>query len=234
MLELFPGGFAEVEGERVELAAYTDAAGEERLRAAFGCVATEEVADDWAERWREFHRGVRIGPLWVGPPWEAAPSDAIAVVIEPGRAFGTGAHATTRLCLGLIAALPRGSLLDVGCGSGVLAVAAARLGFSPVFAIDYDPAAVETALANAGRNDVRVEVALANLHADELPAADVAVANVALPEVEMVAGRLRCGHLVTSGYLADERPRLRAYDLVERRTAEGWAAELYRRDDRAR
>jgi ribosomal protein L11 methyltransferase len=234
MLELFPEGFAEVEGERVELAAYTDAAGEERLRAAFGRVATEEVADDWAERWREFHRGVRIGPLWVGPPWEAAPSDAVAVVIEPGQAFGTGAHATTRLCLGLIAALPRGSLLDVGCGSGVLAVAAARLGFSPVYAIDADPAAVDAATANARRNAVRVDVALADLHEDELPAADVGVANVALPEVETVAGRLGCERLVTSGYLADEWPRLPAYHLVERRTADGWAAELYRRDDRAR
>jgi ribosomal protein L11 methyltransferase len=234
MLDLFPEGFAEVEGEKVELAAYTDAAGEERLRAAFGRVTTEEVADDWAERWREFHRSVRIGPLWVGPPWEAAPPDRVAVVIEPGRAFGTGAHATTRLCLELIAALPRGSFLDVGCGSGVLAVAAARLGFAPVFAIDNDPAAVDTATANARRNRVPVEVALADMHEDVLPAADAAVANVALLEVEAVAGRLRCERLVTSGYLADERPRLQAYELLERRTAEGWAAELYRRDDRAR
>jgi ribosomal protein L11 methyltransferase len=234
MLELFPEGFAEVEGKRVELSAYTDAAGEERLRAAFGLVETEEVADDWAERWRDFHRGARIGPLWVGPPWEPAPSDAVAVVIEPGRAFGTGAHATTRLCLGLIAELPRSSLLDVGCGSGVLAVAAARLGFSPVFAIDNDPDAVEAATANARRNAVPVEVALADLHEDDLPDADVAVANVALPAVDAVAGRLRCERLVTSGYLSAESPRLPGYQLVERRTGEGWAAERYRRDDSAR
>ena len=85
MLELFPEGFEEVEGEGgLELAAYTDAAGEERLRAAFGSVEAAEAPEDWAERWREFHRGTQVGALWVGPPWEEPPEDAVAVVVDPG------------------------------------------------------------------------------------------------------------------------------------------------------
>ncbi len=119
MLELFPEGFEEREdGAGVELAAYTDPAGEARARAAFGDITAVDVAEGWEDRWRDFHRGVTIGPLWVGPPWERPPGDLLAVVIEPGRAFGTGAHPTTRLCLELLAELPPGSLLDVGCGSG--------------------------------------------------------------------------------------------------------------------
>src|SRR5581483_8593025 len=101
--------------------------------------ALDEVADDWADRWRAFHRGVRLGPLWVGPPWEAAPAGALPVVIDPGRAFGTGAHPTTRLCLELLLEQPPGALVDVGCGSGVLAIAAAKLGHGPVVALDVDP-----------------------------------------------------------------------------------------------
>ena len=144
MLELFPEGFEEADrGEDVELAAYTGADGERRLREAFAEVSSEPVADDWQDRWRSFHRPVRVGPLWVGPPWEPAPHDAVAVVIDPGRAFGTGAHPTTRLSLELLLELEPGSLLDVGCGSGVLAIAGAKLGFAPVHAFDVDEAAVE-------------------------------------------------------------------------------------------
>src|SRR5437016_3537985 len=79
------------------------------------------VENGWEDRWRDFHRPIRIGPLWVGPPWEEAPPGAVAVWIDPGRAFGTGAHPTTRLCLELLLDVRRGSLLDVGCGSGVIA-----------------------------------------------------------------------------------------------------------------
>jgi ribosomal protein L11 methyltransferase len=128
MLELFPDGFEEVERtDSVELAAYTDPGGEERLMQVFTGTSASDVEEGWEERWREFHRPVRIGPLWVGPPWEHPPPVAIAVVVDPGRAFGTGAHPTTRLCLEALLDLQRGSLLDVGCGSGVLAIAAALL-----------------------------------------------------------------------------------------------------------
>ena len=95
----------------------------------FGMGDAADVEDGWEDRWRKFHRPVRVGRLWVGPPWETPPADALAVVIDPGRAFGTGAHPTTQLCLELLQELEPGSLLDVGCGSGVLSVArrAARL-----------------------------------------------------------------------------------------------------------
>ena len=170
MLELFPEGFEEIEAAGgLELAAYTNAAGEERIWQAFGGAAVADVADDWADRWRRFHKPVRVGGLWVGPPWEKPDPNAVAVVIDPGRAFGTGGHATTRLCLELLEREERGSVLDVGCGSGVLSIAAARLGFAPVLAIDVDPQAVEATQRNAADNGVSVDVRRADLRDDELP-----------------------------------------------------------------
>jgi len=228
MLALFPEGFEELEsGDRLELAAYTDEAGEERLRAAFGAVDSAEAPDDWADRWRTLHHGVAVGALWVGPPWEQPPGDLVSVVVDPGRAFGTGGHATTRLCLELLQLVPRGSLVDVGCGSGVLAIAAATLGFGPVVALDNDPAAVEATQANASRNGVRLEARLADALAGPLPETDVAVANLtgeALPWLP-----LRSALVIASGYLAGEEIGLPAYARAERRTLDGWAADLFRR-----
>jgi ribosomal protein L11 methyltransferase len=228
MLELFPEGFEEAElTGGVELAAYTDPAGEERLWSAFGGARSAEVEEGWEERWRAFHRPVRIGPLWVGPPWEEPEAGATAVVIDPGRAFGTGSHATTRLCLELVLDLPRGSLLDVGCGSGVLAIAAAKLGFAPVHAVDLDPQAIEATLRNAEANGVAVDAQVADALIDTLPATGVAVVNVALDVDRPIAGRLECERLVTSGYLASEEPELPGYRRETRREAEGWAADLH-------
>ncbi|HEV3053771.1 MAG TPA: 50S ribosomal protein L11 methyltransferase, partial [Solirubrobacteraceae bacterium] len=120
-------------------------------------VSSTEIADDWSERWRSFHRPLVLdGRLRVRPPWEPAGTEPLDIVIDPGQAFGTGAHATTRLCLELLLSLegPQGSFVDLGCGSGVLAIVAARLGFAPVLALDFDPAAVEAATANARANGV--------------------------------------------------------------------------------
>lgn len=225
MLALFPEGFEEREGDwGLELAAYTDAEGEERL-GALGPVSTRTVAEGWEEGWRTFHRPVRVGPLWVGPPWEQPPGGALAVVIDPGRAFGTGAHATTRLCLELMLGIEPRSLLDVGCGSGVLAVAAARLGFSPVVAVDIDEAALEATEQNAAANGVAVAARRADALSDPLPAAEVTVANLTLEAVEAVAPRLRSGVLLTSGYLVAEAPRLAPFRPVARRALDGWAAD---------
>lgn len=228
MLELFPEGFEESAGANgIELAAYTDAAGEERLWSAFGGARSTGAEEGWEERWRAFHRPVRIGPLWVGPPWEMPDPDALAVVIDPGRAFGTGAHATTRLCLELLLDVPRGSLIDVGCGSGVLSIAACKLGFQPVLGVDIDPQAIEATARNATDNGVEVEARLADAMRDPLPGADAAVVNVALDIDRPVAGRLDCSRLVASGYLVSEQPDLPGYRHEARRETEGWAADLY-------
>jgi ribosomal protein L11 methyltransferase len=228
MLELFPEGFEERDcADGVELAAYTDAGGEERLWSAFGGARSTEVEDGWEDRWRAFHRPVRIGPLWVGPPWQQPDAGTIAVVVDPGRAFGTGAHATTRLCLELLLDAPRGSLLDVGCGSGVLSIAAARLGFAPVHAVDLDPQAIEATERNALANGVAVVTRLADATVESLPATENAVVNVALEVDEPIAARLRCEWIITSGYLAAEAPELSGYRREDRREAEGWAADLH-------
>jgi len=231
MLELFPQGFEEVDAsDGVELVAYTDAGGEERLWQAFGGARTSEVGEGWEQRWRDFHRPARVGPLWLGPPWLEPPADSTPVVIEPGRAFGTGSHATTRLCLELLLELERGSLLDIGCGSGILAVAGARLGFRPVVALDSDPAAVEAARFNADANHVDIEVRLADAIADRLPPTDVAVANVTLDVVEVLAPRLDAPVFVASGFLSRERPALPRYRSQRRAESEGWAAEVLSRE----
>lgn len=229
MLDLFPEGFEEVDAaDGVELVAYTDGAGQERFAAVFGSVTGRDVPDDWHERWRAFHRGVRIGPLWVGPPWEAPDRDALAVVIDPGRAFGTGAHPTTRLCLELLADLPRGKLLDVGTGSGVIAIGGAKLGFAPVVGVDLDPQALVAARENALVNGVELELHTLDARNAELPQAEVAVANIALDAVEALGPRLRATLAVTSGYLVSEQPVLDGFRIVERRERDGWAADLYR------
>jgi len=228
MIELFPEGFEEADdGEDVELAAYTDPGGEERLWHAFGGARGTDVETGWEERWRSFHKPVTVGPLWVGPPWEEIPDTAIAVVVDPGRAFGTGAHATTRLCLELLLELPRGPLLDVGCGSGVLAIAAAKLGFAPVAGLDVDPLAVEATLANARANGVEVDAGLVDATDAALPPVSTAVANIALATVEKIGASLECHRLITSGYLVSEQPELPAFERRRRVEDEGWAADLW-------
>ncbi|HEX4525343.1 MAG TPA: 50S ribosomal protein L11 methyltransferase [Gaiellaceae bacterium] len=227
MLELFPEGFEEVDRpEGVELAAYTDAGGEERLWHFFGGARADDVAAGWEDRWRAFHQPVRVGSLWIGPPWEIPPANVLAVVVDPGRAFGTGSHATTQLCLQFIQELDRGSLLDVGCGSGVLSIAAALLGFAPVVGVDIEAPSIEATRENARVNGVEVDARL--VAGDELlPPAVTAVANISLASVEALPHRLDAARLVTSGYLASEQPRLEGFRHVERRTLGGWASDLY-------
>jgi ribosomal protein L11 methyltransferase len=162
----------------------------------------------------------------VGPPWEEAqaPADSIALVIEPGRSFGTGAHATTRLCLELLQEVEPASLLDVGCGSGVLSVAAAKLGFEPVRAVDIDEVALETTRANAAANGVSVDVR------SELGPASLAVMNIALDVVEAMLPELPVARAITSGYLERDEPRVDGWHRVQRTARDGWAADLLVRD----
>jgi ribosomal protein L11 methyltransferase len=228
MLDLFPAGFEEREDDgSVELIAYTSGDGEERMWQAFGAADSADVEAGWEDRWRSFHRPVVAGGLWIGPPWETPDDGLPAVTIDPGRAFGTGAHPTTRLCLELLAARPPGSVLDVGCGSGVLSIAAARLGHGPVTAVDHDPVAIDVARENAAGNGVDLEAIVLDASAGELPAADLVLANIAPEPVAALSGRLRCGAAITSGYLVSDRPALAGFELAERRELDGWAADLH-------
>jgi ribosomal protein L11 methyltransferase len=231
MLELFPEGLAEVgDAEATELVAFTDEAGAERLRARFGDVRVEAVPDGWESEWMRFHRPVEVGSLWIGPPWEEPTPGLVPVVIDPGLAFGTGAHPTTQLSLELLQPFERSSLLDIGSGSGVLAIAACKLGYEPVVAIDIDEAAVAATRLNAEANGVRVEAALLDVVGGALPDAEIAVANIDFRTVSELALPEHCHLLVTSGYYESDRPVVAGFAHVDRLVKERWAADLFTRE----
>jgi len=216
LLHIFPEGVEELDGA---FAVYAD-----EPPIGFDVVEVEDVREGWEDEWRAFHHGITVGRLWVGPPWEEAPDGTIPVVVDPGRAFGTGAHATTRLCLELLQEVEPSSLVDVGCGSGVLSIAAAKLGFAPVAALDLDEVALEVTAENAVANGVEVEL----VH--EPPAAELAVMNIALDVVEGVLPTLDVPRAITSGYLERDTPGAPGWVAVERRVRDGWAAHLLARE----
>ena len=229
LLEFAAHGFEERDlPGRLELAVYGDLEVERTLKAAFDDVSSERVEPGWENQWRAFHRPVEIGKLWVGPPWEEPAEGLVPVVIDPGGAFGTGAHPTTRLCLELLQEAGPASLLDIGCGSGVLAIAAGKLGFSPVVALDKDPEAIEATLTNAEANGVLPDVRLFDALTETVPAADVVVCNISLQALEALAPRLRCKTLLASGFLAADDLRLNGYAIVSRHEQDDWAAVVAR------
>jgi ribosomal protein L11 methyltransferase len=215
LLHIFPEGVEELDGA---FAVYA-----EEPPIGFDVVEVEDVREGWEDEWRAFHHGVTVGRLWVGPPWEAGPGDAISVVIDPGRAFGTGAHPTTRLCLELLQDVAPTSLVDIGCGSGVLSIAAAKLGFAPVAALDLDEVALEVTAANAVANGVEIELV------SQPPAAALAVMNIALDVVEGILPTLDVPHAITSGYLDRDTPQASGWVSIARRVRDGWAADLLER-----
>jgi ribosomal protein L11 methyltransferase len=246
LLELAPGGLEERDdGDTVEFVLY-GAPGElpalPDLRAAAGDalvdVATTEIPDDWSERWKAFHRPVdvswRFRRLRVRPPWEPASADGIDVVIDPGQAFGTGAHHTTRLCLALLLELdPAGALADWGCGTGVLAIAAARLGWDPVLACDREAASVAATAENAAANGVPgIAVSRTDLRREPGPWAPTVVANLVRPLLLDVAAVMTRAPetLIVSGLLRDEADEVAAaFDrhglrAVARRSGGEWCA----------
>ncbi|MBV9212443.1 MAG: 50S ribosomal protein L11 methyltransferase [Actinobacteria bacterium] len=252
VLELAPSGVEQVDGDGwVEFAVYGAPGelpalpeGNAEVAGARVSVRGEPVPDDWTERWRRFHSPVLIrGRVYVRPPWDepAIRPGVHEVVIDPGQAFGTGAHPTTRMCLELMLDLrERGSLADVGCGSGVLAIAAAKLGFAPVVALDSDRAAVETTDRNARANAVELaRVERFDLRREAPPAADAVVANLMRPLLLRVAELIRATPaavpraLIVSGLLDHEADELAAAlaPLGERRrlTSQGWTAMLLTR-----
>jgi ribosomal protein L11 methyltransferase len=260
LLELAPAGVEEIElpaadgGEpQVEYAVYGPP-GElpelPDLEALAGGVqvqlSSNEVPDDWAERWKRFHRpvlveslSVLVPSLHVRPPWEAAVGrDGVCeIVIDPAQAFGTGAHATTRLCLELMLALAdedatRGAVVDVGTGSGVLAIAAAKLGYRPVLALDNDPLSVEAAMFNASVAGVVMKVRRHDLRSPT-PSAPVVLANLLRPLLLDLLERIESppAHVIASGLLREEADQIAGayaarFSLRERERRERgeWAA----------
>ena len=245
LIELAPSGVEQVDGEGwVEFALYgapgelpSFPEGPAEVGGAPVTVRGEPVPDDWAERWKRFHVPVLVGGrLWVRPPWEqeAVRPGVHEIVIDPGQAFGTGTHPTTRMCLELMLELdPRGSFADLGCGSGVLAIAAAKLGFGPVLALDSDRAAVEATRVNARENGVVLDrVERFDLRREAPPPAGVYAANLMRPLLLALAAPLRdAGRpVLASGVLAGEADEVAAAFAplreARRLTDRGWAALL--------
>jgi ribosomal protein L11 methyltransferase len=243
LLELAPSGVEQVDGDGFveyavygapgELPAFPD--GEAEVGGVRVGVRGERVPDDWAERWKRFHEPALVGGrLFVRPPWSEPDPQALDLVVDPGRAFGTGSHPTTRLSLELLLDLePGGSFADLGCGSGVLAIAAARLGFAPVCAVDHELAALEATRANAAANGVRLDrIERVDLRAGVPPEAETVAANLVRPLLLRVAELMdpRPSALIVSGLLEHEADEVAAAfaPLVERSrlTAGGWSALL--------
>jgi len=228
-------------------------------------VSATEIPDDWADRWRDFHKPLLVAErLWLRPSWEPPREGAVDVVVDPGQAFGTGAHPTTRLCLEFLCELEaageaNGELVDLGTGSGVLAIAAVKLGWSPIRAYDHEPAAIEAAAANAQINGVELQLERMNLR-EQLPQlAPTLVANMTAPILTAVANQLAAiagdrgvtrrslpnlateGHppvpatLICSGLLPGEQDEVAGafagagLSEAERRQDGDWAALLLRR-----
>jgi len=206
-------------------------------------VSSTEIPDDWADRWRDFHKPLLVADrLWLRPSWEPPREGTVDVVVDPGQAFGTGAHPTTRLCLGFLCELADagdagGELADLGTGSGVLAIAAAKLGWMPIRGYDHEPAALEAAQANTAANDVEVQLERMNLR-EQLPAlAPTVVANMTAPILKAVARQVVevPGVMVCSGLLPAELDDVAAIfgevglREVQRRRESDWAALLLRR-----
>ena len=186
-----------------------------------GAIRTRQIAEeDWAQNWKLHFRPQLIGDrLCVCPPWEVAtPADRVAVVIDPGMAFGTGHHASTRGCLSLLdwatrtQCIRRG--LDVGTGSGVLAIAMAKLQVTEVWAVDTDPHALATAKVNAARNSVEQQIDFA-LALNDVPGSfDLVTANLYANLLQELAGEFTRltgpgGMLICSGLLVDDEYRVR-------------------------
>jgi ribosomal protein L11 methyltransferase len=241
LLELAPSGVEQLDGEGFveyalygapgELPAFPD--GEAEVGGVLIRVRGEEVADDWAERWKQFHEPVLVGErIWVRPPWAEPREGAIDLVIDPGQAFGTGAHPTTKLSLELMLDLEaETSFADLGCGSGVLAIAAAQLGFAPVIAVDNELAALEATRANATANGVALSsVERVNLREQPPPEAGTVAANLMRPLLLRLAGRIAPRALILSGLLEEEVDEVVAAfaPLRERRRLAdgGWGAVL--------
>jgi ribosomal protein L11 methyltransferase len=252
LLELAPNGLEEERGPGwVEYAIYGppgEVPDMGEVQAAAGGslvdVTTTSVPDDWADKWTDFHRPIEVsGRIGVRPSWWDPKDGLIDVVVDPGRAFGTGGHPTTRLCLALLVALEQageasGPIADWGTGSGVLGIAAAKLGWSPITGCDRELASLETAQANAAANGVEMSIVRVDVREQAPPVESTVVANLTGNLLRDCAGQLAGGEgpetLVCSGMLETEIDEVRAafgpigLSESERRIENGWGALLLR------
>lgn len=254
LLELAPNGLEEERGPGwVEFAIYGPP-GEvpdigELKAAAVGSlvdVTTTSVPDDWADRWVDFHRPIEVADrIGVRPSWWDPKEGLIDIVVDPGRAFGTGGHPTTRLSLELLIELEQngeasGPIADWGTGSGILAISAAKLGWSPVVGCDREEASLETARANAEVNGVELALERIDVREQPPPVAPTVVANLTAGLLVDCARQLDGATelptvLVCSGMLEEQFDEVADAFLPlglaesERRTQGDWAALLLRR-----
>jgi ribosomal protein L11 methyltransferase len=254
LLELAPNGLEEERGPGwVEFAIYgppgeVPELGELQAAAGGGLVdvTTTSVPDDWADRWADFHRPIEVsGRIGVRPSWWDPKDGLIDVVVDPGRAFGTGGHPTTRLCLRLLVELEEagegsGPIADWGTGSAVLAISASKLGWSPVTACDREPASLEAAQANAAANGVELRLERVDVRESLPPLAPTVVANLTGNLLRDCAGHLASAgdgpaKLVCSGMLETEIDEVAAAFVptglveAERRVEGEWGALLLSR-----
>ncbi|MDQ3759209.1 MAG: 50S ribosomal protein L11 methyltransferase [Actinomycetota bacterium] len=241
LVQMAPGGVEEeagpgwveyaiygAEGELPDLGEVEAAAGGDLVE-----ITSERIPDDWADRWRDFHEPtvlangrVVIRPSWRenpqpdgplraasldGPGREGEEPSSLDVVIDPGQAFGTGAHPTTRMCVDMLVWLADegradGALADLGTGSAVLAIVAAKLGWLPVVGVDHEESALAAAAENAALNGVNADFRKANLRAEPAPFAPTMVANLTAPVLRDVAVNMAepPRALVLSGLLVAE------------------------------
>ena len=225
LAEAFPDGFEEeVDGDVVHLSGYAPADAAPTLpdyptgRAA--------VPPGWRDGWRGHHKPARIGRFWVGPPWLDPDADAEPIVIEPGLAFGTGAHGSTRAAAAVLLRLPAGGAIgDVGCGSGVLSIIAGRLGWGPIAAIDSDIHAVAATRLNARLNGVELQAVVADALVDRLPAGKVLLANLQLEILEPLFARPDLPPtVIVSGLLEREAFAPTGWRAVDEEVVDRWRA----------
>ncbi|HEX8705101.1 MAG TPA: 50S ribosomal protein L11 methyltransferase [Myxococcaceae bacterium] len=194
----------------------------------------EKPQEDWSNAWKALIKSVQVGRLWVGPPWEvdAAPQDKVRLVIEPKMAFGTGDHPTTSLCLAAIdtymGAHPGASVLDVGTGTGVLAIAAKKLGASRVVGTDNDPMSVELAHENAAVNGTP-DVELSGKELTQVQGMfDLVVANILantlIALAPLIAPKVK-DRLVLAGVLAPQKAEVEAAYRAQGLIPEAGAAQ---------
>lgn len=232
------GGYAHDAGMVEALAADLMFAGATQVR-------TEEVQEeDWAETWKRFFKPTRIGNRFlIRPEWESADAQGlIEIVLNPGQAFGTGDHPTTRMCLQLLEELELAgkSVADIGCGSGILTVAAKLLGAAQVDAIDNDPPSIEATHQNLALNQVQANIILGTGFEPLKGEHDVVVSNIISATLIRIAGEAAehvkpGGYWVTSGIIQANWPDVRAaaeragFRLVKEVSELEWVGAIFQR-----